>query len=104
MIHNAWDVNFNHPLEAFVIPHILCVRCLVDYYTKSACNAHLLCVSTESTVLGKREMRDEAVPEKILSNWAECQAMGYAQSKAIAERIIDAAARKLPVFDRRFAE
>ena len=93
VIHNAWDVNFNHPLKAFITPHISGVRYLVDLCIKSACNAHLLFVSTESTVLGKREMRDEAVPEKILPAWANSQPMGYAQSKLIAERIIDTAAR-----------
>ena len=38
-------------------------------------------------------MRDEVVPENILSSWANSQPMGYAQSKLVAERIIDTAAR-----------
>ncbi|KAG7007189.1 non-canonical non-ribosomal peptide synthetase FUB8 [Physcia stellaris] len=91
VIHNAWDVNFYHSLEAFVTPHISGVRHLIDFCNKSACNAQLLFVSTESTVRNKRQLEHATIHEDFSQNWASCQTTGYAQSKLIAERLIETA-------------
>lgn len=93
VIHNAWDVNFNRPLEAFINPHISGVRHLIDFCHKSTANSHLLFISTQSTALGQRSKQAQPIPEEVLHDWESSLPMGYAQSKLIAERLIDTAAQ-----------
>lgn len=91
VIHNAWDVNFYHSLEAFVTPYISGVRYLINLCNESACNAQLLFVSTESTVRNMRQVGHATIPEEFSHDWASSQTTGYAQSKLIAERLIETA-------------
>ncbi|KAL9023149.1 MAG: hypothetical protein Q9180_008364 [Flavoplaca navasiana] len=93
IIHNAWDVNLYRPLSAFITPHISGVRYLIDFCAGSSCNPQLMFVSTQSTSLGLPMMADGPTPETSSSWWNSAQDMGYAQSKLIAERILDAAAK-----------
>jgi nucleoside-diphosphate-sugar epimerase len=93
VIHNAWDVNFNRPLEAFINPHISGIRHLIDFCNQSTTNTRLLFVSTQSTALGQHSRQAQPIPEAVLYDWESSLPMGYAQSKLIAEQLIDAAAR-----------
>ena len=93
VVHTAWDVNLNRPLEAFNVPHVSGVRYLIDFCVKSVPNAHLLFISTMSSSLGESMDLTETVPEKVPHAWSSAQPMGYAQSKLVAERLINTAAR-----------
>ena len=93
IVHNAWDVNLYRPLSAFITPHISGVRYLIDLCAGSSCNPQLMFVSTQSTSLGLPMMADRPNPETSSSWWNGAQDMGYAQSKLIAERLLDAAAK-----------
>ena len=91
IIHNAWEVNFNRPLDYFINPHICGVANLIGFCSNSPHDAHFLFVSTESTALGWQEASEEPLPEIIFPDFSSAQDMGYAESKMIAERLVDAA-------------
>ena len=97
IIHNAWDVNFNRPLSAFVKPHIAGVRYLIDLCLSSPKNLNFLFISSTSAIDNRHhevEVSRNAhhIPETVPSTWSSAQNMGYAQSKLIAERLIEHAA------------
>lgn len=93
VVHNAWDVNFNRPLDSFVNPHIVGLYHTIHFCAESRFNARLFFVSSESTVLGQHGIHNGFVPERIYSDWAYAQHTGYAESKLVAERIIDSASQ-----------
>ncbi|KAL8723927.1 MAG: hypothetical protein Q9166_008218 [cf. Caloplaca sp. 2 TL-2023] len=93
IIHNGWDVNLYRCLDAFITPHVSGVRHLIDFCIGSTYNAQFMFISTQSTSLGLPAMRDRALPEESSSTWESSQDMGYAQSKLIAEQLLDKAAQ-----------
>lgn len=95
VIHNAWQVNFNLPLESFSA-HVASVRRLVDFSSHSRLGARIFFVSSISSVANySAAARDgiEAVPEQIIEDWRVVDDGGYGQSKLISERVLDAAAK-----------
>ncbi|KAI4226531.1 MAG: hypothetical protein LQ349_006860, partial [Xanthoria aureola] len=89
VIHNAWDVNFKRSLDSFVNVHLRGVSELIHFCTGAQPAARLTFISSESAVLGGSA--GSIAKEEIIHDWSRAQKMGYAQSKLIAERIIDQA-------------
>ena len=50
IIHNAWSVNFNHPLPSFEHPHLAGVRHMIDFALASTHRARIAFVSSLSSV------------------------------------------------------
>lgn len=102
VIHNAWKVDFNHSLDSFEAVHVRGVRNLVDFAGSCISRPRLVFISSISTVLNWEQAATGAangngtyittVPEVLPPSPAAAQALGYAESKAVAERILAAAA------------
>ncbi|KAG6363830.1 hypothetical protein INS49_008933 [Diaporthe citri] len=97
IIHNQWPVNFNWSLASFA-PYIAGVRNLAEMALHSRHDAFLLFVSSVSSVGGwnKSEAGQSPAlpPEDPVSNLGQSANIGYAQSKLIAECLLDQAAAK----------
>ncbi|KAL9099102.1 MAG: hypothetical protein Q9187_009548, partial [Circinaria calcarea] len=91
IIHNAWPVDFNRSLSSFATPHISFVRQLIDLSARNA--AHIFFISSVSTVLAWNTNHAGPVPEAIIEDFSVPEAMGYAESKHVAERLLDTANR-----------
>ena len=100
VIHNAWKVDFNHQLRSFE-DQIAGTRRLVDLCERSHKRAHLMFVSSVSSVGNWSAVHPsrESIPESPSEQYAEAQLQGYGESKHVAERVLQSAARtcKLPV-------
>lgn len=96
IIHNAWKVDFNHSLETFEETHIRGVRNLVDFSVSSPMRPRIVFVSSISSVGDWCAVHPEAktIPELLPPTLAAAQATGYAESKAVAEHVLAAAAKK----------
>ena len=93
IIHNAWEVNFNHPLSSFETPHILGIRQLIDFSARSAKGARIFFISSISSAMNWSLNHMGPVPERIVDDTSAPLPMGYAQSKYVAERLLDQATR-----------
>ncbi len=110
VIHNAWKVDFNHPLPAFEATHIRGVRHLVDFALASERQPHLFYVSSLSSAGnwpavkaaeaaeaagpaegGGATTRLPPVPETFLPDYNMALPMGYGESKFVAETILQTA-------------
>lgn len=88
IIHNAWQVDFNLILGSF-LPQLDGVRRLVNFSTQTQAGAKIFFISS----IGAVGNVAHGVPEQILDDWRSPQAMGYGQSKYVAERVLDVAAK-----------
>ena len=98
ILHNAWPVNFNLSLDSFADTHIHGVRQLIDFSARSTHGAAIYFLSTVGTVQDYSFENDEhnpatprQAPERIFPSWSTSRPMGYASSKHISERLLDAA-------------
>ncbi|CAK7213836.1 putative NRPS-like protein biosynthetic cluster [Sporothrix eucalyptigena] len=91
LIHNAWKVDFNHRLVSFEDTHIRGVRHIVDFVLGSERQPHLFYVSSLSSVGNWQAVRAGAVTEEYLSDYRVALAMGYGESKHVAEKILEVA-------------
>ncbi|KAL2833587.1 putative NRPS-like enzyme [Aspergillus pseudoustus] len=103
IIHNAWPVNFNQPLQYFQ-PSLNGVLNLVKLAQQSKYNPSLLFISSVSAVSSYRHSHSPpdtctstTIPEEILTDPSCVASMGYGESKYLAERIITYATRKLRI-------
>ncbi|KAL4803729.1 hypothetical protein BDV18DRAFT_162739 [Aspergillus unguis] len=88
VIHNAWTVNFNHPVESFQDPHIRSIRNFVDFSLQSKYRAHIAFVSSVSTIgAWKPEPGVDSVPEVAFETPSPVLEQGYGESKHVSERI-----------------
>ena len=94
IIHNAWKVNFNHQLESFEPEHIRSVRNLVDWSRNSDRHPRILFVSSLSSVSQWSLHHTGPVPETPIHDYEVAQALGYGESKHVAERILQEAAMR----------
>lgn len=94
IIHNAWKVDFNHPVESFEDTHIKGTRCFVDFSLESQFNAHIHFVSSISTVGQWTKQMGPVVPEIPMEDCAVVLPQGYGESKHVAERICLEASRR----------
>ncbi|KAI1813507.1 hypothetical protein GGS20DRAFT_553164 [Poronia punctata] len=92
IIHCAWKVDFNLSIDSFRT-HLYMIRQLVEFSTRSSYGTHIFFVSSIGTVSNWQG----PVPEQIFDDWTVPQAIGYAQSKFVAERILDTAAKQAGV-------
>lgn len=96
VIHNAWPVNFNLTLPTFA-PHLHGVVNLLKLTSSTTHPSHIMFISSVSSVMASPE---NPIPERIITDSSAPLAMGYGQSKYIAERILGyAASIKLPNTD-----
>ncbi|KAL4982884.1 hypothetical protein BDW68DRAFT_191781 [Aspergillus falconensis] len=86
IIHCAWSVNFNLHLSSFEKDNIAGLRHLANLCLRAQrpAPATLNFCSSISAVVRSPE---PSIPESLPSNLAHAQAMGYAQSKLVAEHL-----------------
>ncbi|RYP15960.1 hypothetical protein DL765_005400 [Monosporascus sp. GIB2] len=98
VIHNAWKVDFNQSIDSFA-GHVGNVRRFIDFSAHSKYGARLFFVSSISAVVnwGADRRQSQAVPEEAYKDWSIPEATGYGESKFVAERILDAAAREADI-------
>ncbi|KAL8802393.1 MAG: hypothetical protein Q9200_006593 [Gallowayella weberi] len=84
ILHNAWQVDFNLPLESFD-EHLLGVRHFIEFAAESTRHAHIFFISSVASVLNGAS---DTVEEKVFNDFNMAQPMGYAESKHIAERLL----------------
>lgn len=88
ILHDAWQVNFELPLESFIPTHIHGVRQFIDFSSHSKYEAFVFFVSTISTVINWPVAHQGPVPEEIKEDWSVSAEMGYAESKMVSERAL----------------
>lgn len=91
VIHNAWQVDFNLGVESFE-SHIGTVRRFIDFSVQSRFSARLFFISSISAVAGSSF--ESPVPERMFESWSTAHSTGYGQSKAVSERLLNAATRE----------
>lgn len=97
IIHNAWKVNFNHPVESFEDPHLKSVHEFVNFSLSSRYNAHLAFISSISTVGGWNPSMGDSIPEVPMETPDMVLRQGYGESKHVAERMCLQASRTAAV-------
>lgn len=90
ILDNQWPVNFNLPLSSFE-PHISGVGNLIHLAAASTHDPFILFVSSVSSV-GSWQHPD-GISETIVHNFSAAASIGYAQSKLIAECLLDEASK-----------
>lgn len=84
ILHNAWQVDFNLPLESFH-EHLLGVRHFIEFAAQSTRHAYIFFISSVASVLNGAS---DTVEEKIFNEFNMAQPMGYGEAKHIAERLL----------------
>ena len=88
---NQWQVDFNLNISSFE-PHIAGVRTLIDLSSSATKQPPILFTSSIAT-LGNWESKHpgESVPEHSFDDFSIPSAQGYAESKYVAERLLEKA-------------
>lgn len=95
IIHHAWKVDFNHSLESFKPVHIRGVRNLIDWSSDSSRRPHIIFLSSILSVGNWTQThKDEPITENSISNHGVANKMWYAESKHVAECILNIASEK----------
>ena len=97
IIHNAWRVDFNLSLESYEPVHVQGIRNLIDLSVKSAGQIGIFFVSSVGAVMNWPAHKEGPVPEEVISDFRVPEAMGYAESKHVSERLLDLANVKCSV-------
>ncbi|EED17424.1 NRPS-like enzyme, putative [Talaromyces stipitatus ATCC 10500] len=98
-IHNAWPVNFNQALQSFQssLSGVLGIISFTAHAKRQPVST--LFLSSISAVSSYHKIPDavhnDLVPEEIIINPMCSAPMGYAESKYVAERMLNYAAQKL---------
>ncbi|KAI0007681.1 nonribosomal peptide synthetase [Xylariaceae sp. FL0662B] len=90
VIHNAWPVNFNMPIESFD-PHLRGVRNIAEFATNSSKRAAVVFVSSIGSV-DRWDASRGLVPEARLEDLT-LPSTGYGRSKLIGSLILEDAAK-----------
>lgn len=90
IIHNAWPVNFNMPVESFE-PHIRSVRNIADFASTSSKRVAVVFISSIGTV-DHWDSNAGPVPEARLEDFS-LAGMGYGRSKMIGSLILEDVAK-----------
>ncbi|PVH91860.1 acetyl-CoA synthetase-like protein [Periconia macrospinosa] len=118
IIHNAWTVDFNHALSSFEPVHLNGVLNLIHFSASSRLRPRIAFVSsissvgnwfstlqsqtqspprrTDSPISPTTHPDKRLIPEAIPASPAAALPFGYAESKAVAERVLADAARREP--------
>ncbi|KAK4983486.1 putative NRPS-like protein biosynthetic cluster [Elasticomyces elasticus] len=97
IIHNAWKVDFNHQLESFAKEQIRSVRNFIDWSLNSKRHPHIIFVSSLSSVGQWSTYHPGPVLEAPFDDYRVAQALGYGESKHVAERILQEATARAGV-------
>ena len=99
IIHNAWKVDFNVPLEHFEDVHIRGTRNIIDWSISSQRQPRIVFISSVSSTSNWREVYGDATPapEDLLYNYEIASNMGYGQSKNVAESILGISSQRSSV-------
>ncbi|KAL8665437.1 MAG: hypothetical protein Q9168_007704, partial [Polycauliona sp. 1 TL-2023] len=93
IIHNQWQVDFNLALTSFK-PHLAGVCNLINLSASSALRPTIVFTSSISTLTNWGSKHpNEKVPEAPLHDYSIPAAMGYGESKFIAERLLESASQ-----------
>jgi len=96
IVHNAWPVNFNLPLSAFEPQLEACCQLLA--FARSAQNLkELMLLSSVGVANDWSNHFEEDVPEQPIENTSVAEGMGYAQSKLLAELLLQQGAQEIDV-------
>ncbi|OTB03901.1 hypothetical protein M426DRAFT_73780 [Hypoxylon sp. CI-4A] len=90
IIHNAWPVNFNIPVESFE-PHLRSVRNIADFATLSSKRVAVVFISSIGTV-EQWDGSNGKVPEARIEDFKYAGG-GYGRSKMIGSLILEDAAK-----------
>ena len=92
LIHNAWKVDFNQTLASFG-DNLESTRSLIELCASSRSKSRIVFVSSVSSNIpwAPRYKPDNRVPEAPIADLGAAMAMGYAESKQIAERMLSIA-------------
>lgn len=97
IIHNQWQVDFNMNLESFE-PHIAGVRNLINLSNQSLKSAPILFTSSISTLDNWTiKHPGDKVPESAFYDFSIPSAMGYGESKYVAEQLLEKARERSSV-------
>ncbi|KAH8433484.1 uncharacterized protein LDX57_011118 [Aspergillus melleus] len=98
IIHVAWPVNFIQPLQYFQSSLVGLLN-LIILTRNGRCRPPLLFLSSIAAVSSYNALPGAAawIPEEIITDPFCTAAMGYGESKYLAERILDYASRKLSI-------
>ncbi|KAF3391263.1 Iterative polyketide synthase CazM [Penicillium rolfsii] len=94
IIHNAWNVNFNLSLPSFKVDLLGLVN-LINFTATASKSPTLFFLSSISSIMG-HETESRLTPGSIISTNTPAP-NGYANSKYIAEKLLDHAAQKLGI-------
>lgn len=94
IIHNAWNVNFNLSLPSFQ-PDLLGLINLINFTATASKTPTLFFLSSISSIMG-HETDSRLTPESIISTNTPA-VNGYANSKYIAEKLLDHATQILGI-------
>ncbi|CAO1613881.1 unnamed protein product [Parajaminaea phylloscopi] len=92
VIHAAWSVNFALSLQSFAKDNIASLVNLLSFSLGVGAEAFLFCSSIAS-VLGGNAAAGQRVPEVASLDPASAGALGYSQSKWVAEGLVGKAAQ-----------
>ena len=94
VLHNAWTVDFNLPLSSFEDSSLQGVRQLAHFAQQSTHGAHFVFLSSISVGLNwPAKHAGSAIPERILNDLESPEHMGYAESKFVAEHVLEKASK-----------
>ncbi|KAG4438803.1 hypothetical protein IFR05_005694 [Cadophora sp. M221] len=98
IIHNAWPVDFNKTLQSFQ-PSLDGVLGLAAFASTAKLSPSIFFIGSISSVGNYQNTQGhlDLIPENVLSDLNTPAPMGYGESKYLAERILDYAARKLHI-------
>ncbi|KAI9695695.1 MAG: putative NRPS-like protein biosynthetic cluster [Bogoriella megaspora] len=92
IIHAAWPVNFNLPLNAFK-PSLYGLVALLDFTASTSLRAHFHFISSITSVMSSGISKSighaSSIPERVLPSPSTPLPNGYAESKHIAELLLD---------------
>ena len=96
VLHNAWQVDFNLSLTSYE-GHIHGVHNLINLCSLSAHRASIFFISSIGAVENWSAQHDGLVPELPFSDFTIPGAIGYSESKHVAERLLDVANTRLKI-------
>ncbi|TIB02509.1 hypothetical protein E3P96_02139 [Wallemia ichthyophaga] len=91
IIHNAWTVNFNLPLECFE-SDLASLRHLTELALSTAQPAHLTFLSSIGVLANWT--RESVVPEEMVLNEDVALGLGYGESKYVGEMMLAAVSQQ----------
>jgi thioester reductase-like protein/aryl carrier-like protein len=95
IIHNAWPVNFNHPLPSFATS-LATIPTLLKFSATARYRPHVHFVSSISSVMAYQASK--TIPAKVVDSAdVAAEAGGYGHSKQLGELLLNHASQRLPL-------